>query len=204
MNWDELRNVWERQPVSPLKLPEWSRCEREFVARQRQAERGLFWRDLREAGAGFFFAATLAYVGWHMGRAGWPLSLAVLLVLGLSGFFIRERVRTRREQPPIDAPLLTRLDAAIAELERQRHLLTHIKSWYLAPVLLAGAIFGATVLLNAPLPTLPLILVAGFMAAILGLCSWLVIVINRRAVRLSIEPRLHELREWRAVLSGER
>ncbi len=200
MNWDELEKTWSAQ-----KLPAWSaerlaEMEAGFAAQQRKLERTLFWRDLREAAAGVFVALVFARVGWYIGRHGWPIAVAVALMLALSGFFVRERWRARRRRPGAEAELLTRLNGEIAELERQEWLLTHVASWYLGPILAAAAIFGGTVLVNAP-PPAPVKWVTGaMMVGVFAATSVFVVWLNRRAVQRTIAPRLLELREWRSAL----
>ena len=193
MNWDELKQVWGGQPMPAESGRDCVALEQEFAARHRKLRRTLFWRDLREAAAGVFVAAVFARVGWLMGRHGWPVAIAVLLMLALSGFFVWERVRARRAEPAPDAPLLVRLEAEIGELRRQHFLLSRVATWYFGPCVLAGAIFGGTVIAQAPTPAVVKVLAGGVMVTIFALSGWGVIAINRRAVRGTIEPRLQEL-----------
>ena len=200
MNWDDLKNVWERQSLPEAKALDLATLEREFSAKEREMTRKLFRRDLIEAAAGFLAAGVFGKVGWEMGRDGWPIGFSVLLLLGLSGFFLRERVRVRRQRPGSGATLLERLDAEIAEQRRQRDMLSNVATWYVGPALLAGAIFGATVLWHAPIP-LSARLAAGAIKLVgLALVGWFVVWLNRRAVQRVIEPRLQELEQWRQNL----
>jgi hypothetical protein len=128
-----------------------------------------------------------------MGRAGWPIALAVVLMLGLTGFFIRERVRSRSHRLGVDAPLLAKLEAEIAELRHQRRLLLQVGRWYLAPCIAAAAIVAGTALIHAPIPLAPKLLAGTIMLLLLALTYWGVWALNRCAVRKQIEPRLEEL-----------
>lgn len=175
--------------------------ERAFAAKQRATARRLFWRDASEAAAGVLVAGVFANAGWHMGRAGWPIGLAVALMLGLSAFFVRERVRARRDGAKAEQLLVVRLDAEIGALRRQRRLLLGVKGWYLGPCFLAAGIFGATVLAHAPVPAIAKAVMAVIMCGVLAACGRGVVVLNRRAVRRGIDPRLQELEEWRKALT---
>jgi hypothetical protein len=200
MNWDEMKEAWNRQPLPAWTPPDLAALEREFAAKQRKMSRGLFWRDVREAAAGVFVAGVFANIGWRMGRDGWPIAVAVLVLLGLSGFFVLERLRVRRRRLPADVSLLAKIDAEIAEQRRQYVLLSQVGWWYLGPCLLAAAIFGGTILAHAPVPKAPLLLAAAFTALVFALCGWGVIAINRRVVRKVIQPQLQQLEQWRQNL----
>ncbi|HYP18059.1 MAG TPA: hypothetical protein VEQ65_12680 [Opitutus sp.] len=201
MNWEEMEKTWADQRAAAWPAERLAALEQEFTAKQRKLGRTLFWRDVREAAVGIFAAAVIARTGWQMGAQGWPVVIAVVLLLGLSGFFIRERIRVRRAQPAADVPLLARLDAEIAEQRRQHRLLSRVATWYLAPILAAGAVFGATVLVNAPLPLAARLAVGALMVAILAGCGAGTLWLNRRVVRLAIEPQLRELESWRKNLT---
>ena len=201
MNWNELSEIWGRQPVAAWREETWREIERTFAAKQQAAARRLFWRDISEAGAGVLAAGVFAHVGWQMGRGGWPIGLAVGLMLGLSVFFLRERVRTRRARLGPEQPLLVRLEAEIGELQRQRRLLQSVAGWYLGPCFAAAGIFGATVLAHAPLPVVATAAVGVAMAGVMGGCGWAVLALNRRAVRRGIDPRLAELEALRRDLT---
>jgi hypothetical protein len=200
MNWDDLRKVWDQQILPEWTAPDLAQLEREFSTKQRKMTRMLFWRDIREAALGIFVAAIIARTGWKMGAQGWPVAFAVIMLLGLSAFFIRERVRARRAQPAYDAPLLVRLDAEIAEQRRQHHLLSHVVGWYLGPILSAGAIFGATILVRAPLPVMPRVAAGAMMIVILAVSGGATVWLNRRVVKRVVEPQLRELEAWRQNL----
>lgn len=200
MNWDELKSAWTRQTAPALAGGSMKELEREFVAKQRRRGRTLFWRDIREAAAGVLVAAVFARTAWAMGAAGWPIGFAVLLLLGQSGFFVRERFRARQRMAPVDTPLLPRLEVEIREQERQLDLLRNVGRWYVAPLLAAAVIFGATVVMNAPVPWIGRLIAGAAMAAILALGTWVVIHLNRYAAERVIAPALEELRSQRAQL----
>jgi type II secretory pathway component PulM len=123
-------------------------------------------------------------------------------MLGLTGFFVRERIRARRQRLGVDAPLFAKLEADLAELRRQRHLLLNIGKWYLAPCMAAAAIFAATTMAHAPIPWPAKLLAGVVMLLLLALTYWGVWALNRRAVRVQLDPRLEELEQLHRNLLG--
>jgi hypothetical protein len=195
MNWNDLKTIWSSQDLSAGPGADLATLQRSFETKRRKLARGLFRRDLVEAVAGVLVAGVFAYTGWQMGRAGWPIALAVVLMLGLTGFFVQQRVRAHRQRLGSDAPLLAKLEADLAELRHQRCLLLNVGKWYLAPCIAAAAIVACTALVHAPIPLAPKLLAGGIMLLLLALTYWSVWALNRRAVRSQIDPRLEELEE---------
>jgi hypothetical protein len=202
MNWDELKGVWRGQADERSSAPDLRALEATFAIRQQKLATQLFWRDVREATAAVLVAAVFGYVGWQMGATGWPMVIAVALLLALAGFFVRERWRVRAESAGPDAPLLARLDAEIAEQHHQRRLLQTVGWWYLGPSLGAAMILIVVVVAHAPLPQAARWVAGGVMTGIMALVGWAVLALNRRAMRESIEPYLRELETQRAELRG--
>ena len=193
MNWNELKTTWASQKLTTTPLTDPEALRRDFEAKRRRFARTFFWRDVREAAAGLFVAGVFAYVGWQMGRVGWPIALAVVLMLGLTVFFVRERLRAHQQKVGADASLVAKLEAEIAELRRQRGLLLNVGTWYLAPCIGAAAIVAATALIHAPKPLAAKLAAGLIMLIFLALVSWGVWALNRWAVRKQIDPRLAEL-----------
>lgn len=202
MNWDELKSTWERQPLPEWHAPDLAALEREFATKQRSHARRFFWRDVNEMAASLLMAVVYGGIGWFMGPAGWPLALSVAAVLGLGGFFLRERLRVRRQQPAADATLLVRIDAEMAEQRRQHRLLSNVAVWYLGPCLFAGLILAGTVLAHgSKAPAVRGVAAAAFVVVFI-FTYWAVMWVNRIAVRKVIEPRLQELEQWRKTLTS--
>jgi MFS family permease len=204
MNWDELSGIWRGQPEDRSRGTDLPALEVAFASRQRQFARQLFWRDVREAATAALMAFVFGYLGWRMGPAGWPMVVAVVLLLGVGGFFVWERRRARQASVGAEAPLSARVEAEIAEQEHQRRLLLTVGWWYLAPTMAAATLLALSVLVHAPIPWAARLLAGGLMAAVIAPVAWWVHALNRRVVRDSIEPHLQELETLRAVLkSGE-
>ncbi len=205
MNWNDYEAVWKRQELPVGAGADLPRLRETFETKRRRLAATLLVRDLLETSAGLFASGVFAYVWWHIGKEGWPIALAIILMLGLSGFFLRERLRAHRHRLGPDAPLLARLEAEIAGLRHQRHLLLNLWSWYLAPCAGAIVIFVATLvrlLITQAPPELftklwehPIVVVGVILpvVAVQFLVFWGVWALNRRAVRKGVEPRLAEL-----------
>jgi hypothetical protein len=201
MNWSDLEMIWKRQQLPRGADADLATLRSTFEKKSRQQAKTLLVRDSAEALAGAVVMMFIAVVWWHQGRAGWPAGIALLLILGVTLFFARERWRARRRHLPAEAPLLMRLDADIAELKRQRHLLWNVVWWYLAPI---GAAIG---LMSYSLGrgrqswevTGQWWFLGFYWLFVVALLFWIWRV-NRRTVRHRVVPRLVELQKLRADL----
>lgn len=211
MNWNDLESAWKRQALPAGATADLATLQASFESKRRRMAVTLLLRDLLEAGAGVFVAGVLGALWWRLGAAAWPLSLAIALLLGLSGFFVRERLRTRRLRLGPGAPVLAKIAADLAELRHQRRLLLHVAWWYLAPCLAAIVIAGLTLLSLLPPHVLHGLLrqpaalawVAGYVLILLPALFWGVWALNRRAVRRQIEPRIAELEKLQRELAAD-
>jgi hypothetical protein len=208
MNFNDYEAVWKRQELPRGAQAGLADLRATFESKRRKLAGSLLVRDILEAAAGLLVAGVFGQIWWHIGAAGWPLALAIGLILGVAGFFTRERFRARRLRLGADAPLLAKIDADIGELRHQRRLLLNLWSWYLAPIAVAMVIVVVTIarllppdflkaLRNSPSA---LALIAFYFVVIVPLCFWGAWAINRRVVRKGIEPRLAELEKLRADL----
>ncbi len=198
MNWSDYEAIWKQQELPVGTGADPAALKATFETKRRKLAATLFVRDIVEASAGVIVAAAFALKWWNQGKAGWPISLAIILVLGVTGVFIKERIRTHRLRLGAEAPLMARLEAEIAELRHQRRLLLSVLTWYVAPCVGAILIVLGTGALNARTDALaPRWLFEGpvlgaYLASVGGL-AWFAQWLNRRAVRKQIEPRLAEL-----------
>ena len=206
MNWSNLQTIWTNQKAPAADTADLETIAETFESKSRRAAANLFWRDLREAGAGLLAAGFFAYIGWRQGMAYWPVALAVLLMLGVVGFFILERIRARRGRIGPGAPLLAKLEADIAELHHQHRLLLNVAAWYLVPIMAAVAIVLATTVANVPSATAHLwqrLFLAGYVA-FCALLTWAIWALNRRVARTKLEPRILELERLRDGLLSQK
>jgi len=194
MNWSDYEAIWKRQPLPRGEAAGLTELKDSFESKRRKMAAALVgrdWIELVACGIGVF-----AYIKYwqQVGPSGWPMGLAILLILGVAGVFIRERLRSRRNRLDAGASLLAKIEADLAELRHQRRLLQRVWAWYILPCGLAVLIHSIVIVRHArPWDAIrgPLGLCAlGLMVALL---CWFVWAINRRAVRKQFEPRIAEL-----------
>jgi hypothetical protein len=196
MNWNDYEAVWKRQELPVGADADLTSLRETFESKRRKMAATLFLRDILEASAGVGVSIALAFIWWQQKKVGWPIALAIILTLGVTGFFIKERIRTHRNRLGPDASLLAKLEAEIAELGHQRHLLLNVWKWYLAPLAAVIAIVVATIRYNrAPWERDPVFL--GCYGIFCALLFWGIWALNRQAVRKQIDPRLAELEKLR-------
>jgi hypothetical protein len=194
MNWNDYEAVWKRQELPVGANADLAGLRATFETKRRKLAAAIQVRDFAEAGAGLIIAAAYAFFWWQVGRAGWPLAFAIVLILGVVGFFVRERLRARRLRLGVDAPLVAKVTADIAELRHQCRLIRSLWAWYLAPCAGAIAIQCWVIIRRAPAwsPVHEFWFLFG-----LGFCFavvfWLAWWMNRHALRKQLEPRLAEL-----------
>lgn len=204
MNWDDYEAVWKRQPLPKGAEADVNELRRTFETRSRKLGAAVQVRDYAEGGAGLLVAAAYVFYWQQVGASGWPMGFALALILGLSGFFARERFRARRRRVRPEAPLLAKVEADITELRYQCRLVEKLWYWYLGPCAGAMAIhFWVIVRHAAPWsPIRELWFLAGVVLFLL-LVLWFAWWINRRALRTRLQPRLAELEKLRDELRAE-
>ncbi len=201
MKWNDYEAVWRRQPLPLGAAADLAALKETFETKRRKMAATLFVRDIAEASAGVFACAFFAVVWWKQGTKGWPMGLAIALTLGVTLLFVRERLRAHRHRLGEDATMLAKLEAEIAELRHQRHLLLTLWQWYLAPLGAAVLIVPANFFFRAPAWAWPVqLLFLAFYLPVVGFAFWFAWKINRRAVHQRIEPRLVELEKLRSDL----
>lgn len=194
MNWSDYEAVWKRQPLPRGAEADLADLKQTFETKRRQMAAALLIRDWAELLACGLMVIVYARFWQQAGPAGWPMGFAILMILLVAGVFIRERLRSRRTQPGADASLLVKITADLVELRHQRGLLLRVWLWYIAPCAVA-MLLHASVIVRRTQPWDPLRepVSLGLIVIFIGLICWLVWIINRRAVRLRLEPRIAEL-----------
>ncbi len=193
MNWSELTAKWNQQSAPAFSRAELTALETSFESERRRLASRLFWRDIREAGASGLASGFLIVVAVRWGRAAWPIAAAAAVGLGVAAFFVRERLRVGRARRGPGAPLLAKLEADLAELRHQRRLLTHVGRWLLGPIVTSWAVVVVAAVIIAPGHGSNHPLFLGGYVAVSFLVFWGVWIVNRQAVKRSIDPRIAEL-----------
>lgn len=215
MNWNDYEAAWKRQSLPVGASANVAELRATYETKRRKQAAMLQLRDYLESAAGLLVAGAFAFIAWHMGRDGWPIWLAVGLILGVSAFFLRERRRAHRLRLGPGAAMLAKIEADLAELRHQRGLLLNVGTWYLLPVAGAMGLFCFAALRKMIREVPPGFFeklwghpwlfgpIAGYFLVLLPLLFWLIWWLNRRAVRQNIEPRIAELEKLRAELTAE-
>jgi hypothetical protein len=201
MNWNDWEVIWRRQELPIGAMAEVEKLKQTFAAKRRKTACAMLARDVSEAAAGVIVSTAFALLWWKMGAAGWPFGIAILLVLSISGVFVRERWRVRRGRIAADAPMLAKVGADLAELRYQRRLTLAVRTWYLAPLAIAVLIVLVTLYVHQkPWERQPVFM--GVFVIFYALLNWLAWTINRRAVRDRLDPRIEEFEKLhRALIS---
>jgi len=204
MNFSDYEAIWKRQELPLGANADVGQLKENFAVKSRKLSATLLARDLLEAGAGAVVCLALAFIWRKLGSDGWPVGVAMVLVLGVSGVFVRERFRARRFRLNPDAPLLAKIVADLAELQHQRRLFQWMWAWYLGPLFVAILLGHVAFYLHAEPwePQRDPLITAGFLVFYLLLfgLAW---VNNRQVIRRQLEPRIVELEKLhRDLLAG--
>jgi uncharacterized membrane protein HdeD (DUF308 family) len=166
---DDIRNVWQNQPVENAPMP-----LEEIQRRARRFEKRIDRRNLREyAGAALGIAAyTFYFFIFHslVIRAG-----SVLVIVGALYVVVQLHRRASSGSLPEDLGVAASIEFHRRELVRQRDLLRSVWRWYIAPIVPGLAVFLAGTM-PPHSPFWVYLLLALFFLVILGGIVWL----NRR------------------------
>jgi hypothetical protein len=203
MNWRDFEPVWKRQPPPLGAAADPADLRASFAAKHRQQAATLLVRDLAETGAGLLVCVLLGFIWRKLGAAGWPIGLAMALLLGVTAVYIYQRLLARKFRVNAATSMLAKVEADLAMLRRQRRLLAMIWWWYLGPILATVLIVHFTFVRQAPVwnPLRDPVFSAGFVGFYV-LCIGFVWFINRQAGRKQLEPRIAELEKLRGELVG--
>src|ERR1700722_1660240 len=214
MNWNDWETIWKRQELPMGAKADLSAIRRTFEEKRQKLEFGLLLRDTLEGWGGVLAAMFYAFFWWRLGKAAWPIGIAMVLGLGVSLVFLLERIRAKRHRLGSDASLLARVDAYLAQLRHQRAMLLNIGMWYFVPII-AGVLIAAGTTHRIMRRRDP----PGFTEAVWAdpaARAWVIALVGvsvtatllawlscRRAVRKRIEPRIEELEKLRREISAD-
>lgn len=201
MNWNDYEAIWKRQPLPKGASAELGELRDTFEAKSRKLAATLRVRDILEAGAGVVVAVAYGVHWSFLGAKGWPMGFAMALILGVTGFFVRERWRAHRRRVGPDATLREKVESDLVELRHQARLLRTVWAWYLLPCGLAMAIHFSVILGQIPAwsPVHEPKFIVGCSAFFL-LVLGVVWKMNDWAVKRQIQPRIEELEKLHAEM----
>jgi hypothetical protein len=203
MNWNDYAAVWKRQPLPVGEKADLAELRKNFEDKHRKMAAALLVRDWVEIVACGAVVVTYLWYWRQAGPAGWPMGVAILLVLGVAALFLHERRRARRYRLGAGAPLNAKVEADLAELHHQRWLLLKVL-WYIAPIAVAMLLHVSVVVGHTrPWDPVRAPILLGLACLIIALACWFAWTINRMAVKNQIEPRIAELEKLRRDLAAD-
>lgn len=200
----ELRAAWLSESVN---APTGEEVLMDVRRRAESLNRKIFRRDLVET------AATV--LAWSVFALMAVLAPGIAPKLGLlvgTGFLVwpvvklhRERRRHRDSAP--DAPIAQHLELELKRVQGQIDLLRSVATWYVTPLAVGATIIMAGLAAAVPVPgtiSWRLLIVAGavvFSAALFVLVGFVVVRINREAVKQQLAPLRDDLLAARESMS---
>src|ERR1700722_10515298 len=133
MNDDELKNLWQQQPLRVPDLPA-AQLVPAMQNKMSAFRRTLLWRDVRELAACVVVIIIFGYFYFH--RSAPMARIGDLIVIGGSIFIGWKLVRARRATPPAPpgATIVESLRAELNSVRTQSGLLGSVLWWYLLPL----------------------------------------------------------------------
>ena len=178
-----------------LLLKEVKRNQRNFLA-------AIFWRDFREVGSAIVILPVWLYLGIKMSLP-WTWYLIEPATIWVIVFRLVDQMRHRRKPTDSDNPLLEGVQDSLAQVEHQIWLLRNIFWWYLLPFALPMVAFFAHVALLTSSSWLQAVGTTIFFSMLVIPVNAAVYYLNRRSVRVELEPRRRELLALLASLGDE-
>jgi hypothetical protein len=179
MNEDELKKLWQEQPLSDPDLSA-AALNSAMQNKTSQLRRSLAARDFRELLA---CAVVIIVFGFYVYRERTPIvRLGWLMVIGSTVFIAWKLVHARRSTPPAPpgATLVQSLRAELSSVRAQSRLLGSVLWWYLLPpgIGLLVATWGMPIHFLAKIPA------TLFYVGVFAFIYWL----NQRAVSKQLLP----------------
>lgn len=200
---DDLQAAWQAQDPPTLQVD--ADALLRLVNRNRWSLRAtVFWRDVREVGAGLILLPASWYISRYAGDQWLLLGVAGLWVIG---YLLVDRWRHRRRAGiAVDRPLLECVEESLTEVEHQIQLLKGVWRWYALPLTLAGLVASGWTMLEADGPARLRWGVFAYQAAVLLVVHVAVCRLNRWAVESELIPRAEELKAVResVLRAGEK
>jgi hypothetical protein len=203
MDTDKYQQAWQAQASQArvtvdanLLLNEVQRSQQEFRAI-------IFLRDFREVGVALLMVPVWLYLGYRLSLP-WSWYLGVPAMIWIAGFILVDRKRHPQQSGEPGKPLLESVKESLTYVEHQIWLLRNVFWWYLLPCTISILAFFAQVAWSLRfagwLEALIFFLV--ILGSVFAIYSY-IYYLNRRAVRVTLEPRREELLTLLASLRDE-
>ena len=198
MDDDELKRLWQSQPLRPRLTVEAEVLLRQLQRNQKHFATWHFWGDLSEiTGAALGFGLAL-YLGCQTHL--WPVLAVAVSCLWVGSFVAVDLVRQRRRRPCEAEPLLACVEDSLAQVRHRLWLARNALWWYLLPVEAAVA-FGLAAFAWLLRESSGGLIFVGAVTMVCAAVFAAVHVLIRHSIRKDLEPRLQE---WEAMLANLR
>jgi hypothetical protein len=191
MNFEELQEAWQSQDTGAKVTIRADALLKEVRREQKQFRATIFWRDAREVGVAAFM--TWLFLRWAIRDREWSLYLLALACFGVGTFMLADRWLQRKKRPVTNDSVRACIEASLVQVNHQIWLLKNVFWWYLLPIQVGLAALIGSVLWQARLAGLAVIMGLTAYALVCALVCWGVYKLNQSAVRKGLEPRRQEL-----------
>jgi hypothetical protein len=191
MNFEELQKAWQSQDTGAKVTIRADALLKEVRRKQKQFRATIFWRDVREVGVAAFM--TWLFLHWAIRDREWSLYLLALACFGVGTFMLADRWLQRKKRPITNDSVRACIEASLVQVNHQIWQLKNVFWWYLLPIQVGLAALIGSVLWQARLAGLAVIMGLTAYALVCALVCWGVYKLNQSAVRKGLEPRRQEL-----------
>jgi hypothetical protein len=199
MDFEDFQKAWQSQDASAKVTIKADVLLNEVRRNQRQFQRTIFCRDVREVSV--IALMTVGFLVWGILWQWWSLYLLSFCCLSVGVFFVVDRLIQRRKQPNKNESLQNCIEISLLQVNHQIWLLKNVFWWYLLPPLIGiGAVAGSFVWSQRHLGLAAMIVSAGVYIFTYGFTYGVVYWANQRTVRKELDPRRKELEALLASL----
>jgi hypothetical protein len=191
MNFEELQEAWQSQDTGAKVTIRADALLKEVRRKQKQFRATILWRDVREVGVAAFM--TWLFLHWAIRDREWSLYLLALACFGVGTFMLADRWLQRKKRPITNDSVRACIEASLVQVNHQIWQLKNVFWWYLLPIQVGLAALIGSVLWQARLAGLAVIMGLTAYALVCALVCWGVYKLNQSAVRKGLEPRRQEL-----------
>jgi len=193
MTFDELRKTWQWQKNDTEIKVTSDILFREVQGNKKSFESTVFWRDVREVGAGIVLFGGCGYSS--ITSKTWALFPLALSGLFIAVYMITDRIIQKRRSPVFGDRLIGCIESSLFQVEHQIWLLRNVFWWYLLPVLIGAMVITAQQAWewrdNSSL-FWPHVIIS---TVIWTFLTWGIYKLNQYAVRKYLQTRRQELAE---------